>query len=417
MTKEQKYLLYRKIKAFRDSLAYAVTRVLPVKNNRIAVCTFEGKGGFGCNPRYVVEELHRRNQDYEFIWLVNDETKEFPDYVKAVKNTLWRRTYYLSTSKVWIDNYRKPYGTKKRKKQLYIQTWHGTICFKALGKWRGDGFSKIAYLVSRNDSDMIDYVVIDSEWCREAYPNGLVYDGAYLKAGSPRCDIMINKREQQRKIIREKYGVNDEAKIVMFAPTFREKGQKDKRGVYIGDTTLDFEKLLDTLAEKFGGEWILFMRLHPQLAGQLNTLPLGKAKDKVKDVSKADDMCEIMAAVDVLITDYSSAAIDASYIYMPVFLYADDIEQYVGNRGGMFWNYSLDSNEPITTNREMTPGIDAVLPFPMAQNNDELQSNILSFDRTEYENKVREMHRAVGLLNDGHASERVADLIEGKVVL
>jgi len=417
MTKEQKYLLYRKIKAFRDSLAYVVTRVLPVKNNRITVCTFEGKGGFCCNPRYVVEELHRRNPNYEFIWLVNDETKEFPDYVKAVKNTLWRRTYYLSTSRVWLDNYRKPYGTKKRKKQLYIQTWHGTICFKALGKWRGDGFSKIAYLVSRNDSNMIDYVVTDSEWCAEAYPNGLVYDGEYYKAGSPRCDIMINKREEQHNLIRKKYGVNESAKIVMFAPTFRERGQKDKRGVFAGDTTLDFERLLAALTDKFGGEWILFMRLHPQLAGQLNTFPLGKVKDKVIDVSKADDMCEIMAAADVMITDYSSAAIDASYIYMPVFLYADDIEQYVGNRGGMFWNYSLDSNEPITTNREMTPGINAVLPFPMAQNNDELEHNILSFDRTEYENKVREMHRAVGLLNDGHASERVADLIEGKVVL
>ena len=417
MTKEQKYLLYRKVKAFRDSLAYLVIRVLPIKNNRITVCTFEGKGGFGCNPRYVVEELHRRNPKYEFIWLVNDETKKFPEYVKPIKNTLWRRTYYLSTSKVWIDNYRKPYGTKKRKNQLYIQTWHGTICFKALGKWRGEGFSQIAYLVSKNDSDMIDYVVTDSEWCREAYPKGLVYDGEYFKAGSPRCDIMINKREEQRKIIREAYGVNKDAKIVMFAPTFREKGQKDKRGVYVGETTLDFEKLLNTLNSKFGGEWVLFMRLHPQLAEQMNTIPFGKVRDRVVDVSKADDMCEIMAAADVLITDYSSAAIDASYIYMPVFLYADDIEQYVGNRGGMFWNYSLDSKTPITTNKEMTPGINAVLPFPMAQNNDELENNILSFDRTEYERKVREMHTAVGLLNDGHASERVADLIEERMVL
>lgn len=32
---------------------------------------------------------------------------------------------------------------------------------KAIGLWRGKAFSKMAYLVSKNDSDMIDRVVID----------------------------------------------------------------------------------------------------------------------------------------------------------------------------------------------------------------------------------------------------------------
>ncbi|MBQ5731952.1 MAG: hypothetical protein IIV59_02215, partial [Selenomonadaceae bacterium] len=64
-----------------------------MKKNRIAVCTFEGRGGFGCNPKYLVQELHRRNPGYEFIWLVNDINKEFPEYVHKVKNTLWNRAY------------------------------------------------------------------------------------------------------------------------------------------------------------------------------------------------------------------------------------------------------------------------------------------------------------------------------------
>ena len=154
--KKECYLLYRKIKAFGARCFFLLCRIFPIKRNRISVCTFEGKGGFGCNPRYIVEELHRRNPDYEFIWFVNDMNKEFPDYIKKVPNDLKNRAYWLSTSKIWIDNYRKPYGTTKRKGQYYVNTWHATIAFKSIGLWREEAFSKIAYLVSHNDSKMID---------------------------------------------------------------------------------------------------------------------------------------------------------------------------------------------------------------------------------------------------------------------
>ena len=160
-----------------------VCRMFPIKKNRIVVCTFEGKSGFGCNPKYIVEELHKRNENYEFVWLVNDTKKTFPGYIKKVPNTLWSRAYWLATSKIWIDNYRKPFGTIKRKNQYYFQTWHGTIGFKSTGLLRKEAFSKVAYLVSKNDSDMIDYVIIDSKWCEVMDPKALVYDGAFLKTG------------------------------------------------------------------------------------------------------------------------------------------------------------------------------------------------------------------------------------------
>ncbi len=112
-----------------------------------------------------MEELHKRNVKYQFYWFVNDVNKEFPAYIKKVRNTSWNRAFHLSTAKIWIDNYRKPYGTRKRKGQYYFQTWHGTIGFKSIGLWRGKAFSRMAYLVSKNDSDMIDYVTIDCYWC------------------------------------------------------------------------------------------------------------------------------------------------------------------------------------------------------------------------------------------------------------
>ena len=144
--------------------------------------------------------------------------KEFPDYIKKVSNTLWNRAHYLSTSKVWIDNYRKPYGTIKRKGQYYLNVNHYTVGIKCTGLWRGDGFSKMAYLVSKNDSDMIDDLVIDSDWCEIVSPKGLVYDGTYLKSGAPRCDVLIGDRREFKERFRKKHNLLP-VFLCLFMPT------------------------------------------------------------------------------------------------------------------------------------------------------------------------------------------------------
>lgn len=137
---EQRYIIKRTIQAKIQSLCFYICRVFPIKKKLISVCTFEGKGGFGCNPKYIVQELHRRNPDYEFVWFVNDMTKEFPDYIKKVPNTTLSRAYWLTRSKLWIDNYRKPYGTVKRKGQYYLNVNHYNIGIKCTGLLRGRGF-------------------------------------------------------------------------------------------------------------------------------------------------------------------------------------------------------------------------------------------------------------------------------------
>lgn len=409
---EQNYIRYRKIKAFGNQICFRLCRIFSIKRNRVSICTFEGKGGFGCNPKYIVEELHRRNKDYEFIWFVNDMKKEFPSYIKKVPNTLWNRAYWLSTSKIWIDNYRKPYGTCKRKKQYYINTWHATIGFKSIGLWRGKEFSKMAYLVSKNDSNMIDKIVIDSEWCAEMYPKGMVYNGGFLWAGAPRCDVLYGNREKYKEQFCKKYNIGKEIKLVMFAPTFREGSVNGKRTVFSEVWTLDFRRLLDNLEKQFGGEWYLCLRVHPQLASSVREYKDEYLKERLIDASRSDDMYEILAAMDAFITDYSSAAMDAGYTHMPVFIYADDIEKYLNDRGSMLWNMSTDSYKPVTNNKDMTPNIDTVLPYPIAQNNDELENNILQFDEYKYNSMLKQFEKDVQLVFDGKASTRVADQIE-----
>ncbi len=413
MISEKNYIRYRKLKGWLGSILYYLFRVFPIKTNRICIVTFEGKGGFSCNPKYIVQELYRRNDNFEYIWLVDDETKVFPDYIKKKKNSLWNRAFYLSTAKIWIDNYRKPLEVRKRAGQYYINTWHGNIGFKAIGLWRGAAFSKMAYLVSKHDSDMIDYMISSSDWTTKAFVKGMVYNGVFLKYGQAREDVLVNDRYTTKTYIKKLFHIPHDTHIVLYAPTYRENQQQTTRTVLEEDTSLDKNGLLKQLQSKFGGKWIMFQRLHPQLATQQKSM--GGADEKnIIDVSQYDDMYELLTASDAVVTDFSSIAFEAGAINLPVFLFMDDLDEYVCNRGGM--NFIISQDKKISTNHDIAPDINAYPPFLVATNNAELADNINCFSEQDYHEAIDKMRLALGMISDGKASARIADLIENIVM-
>lgn len=413
--KESTYIMMRRIKALCNSICFYLCRIFPIRRNLISVCTFEGKGGFGCNPKYLVMELHRQHPEYEFVWFVNDMSKEFPDYIRKVPNTVWSRAYWLSRSKVWIDNYRKPYGTIKRRGQYYLNVNHYTEAIKCTGLWRGKGFSPMAYLVSKNDSDMMDALVIDSHWCELVSPKGLVFPGPYLKTGAPRCDVLYGNRQEQRRQLREKHQLPADARIVMYAPTFREGAKNGKRSVFSEVWTLDFPRLLKNLPQRFGGEWYLCIRVHPQLAPTFHEYQDEQLAGRIFDESQNDDMYQILAGVDAYVTDYSSAIFEAGLAGIPSFIYADDVARYAVDRGRLYWNMATDPHEHITLNQEITPQIQTELPFPVASDNEEMEQKILAYDEGQERERWQQFAEAMGMIAlDGQASKRLVAIIERK---
>ena len=104
-------------------------------------------------------------------------------------------------------------------------------------------------------------------------------------------------------------------------------------------------------------------------------------------------MYEYLAAVDVVVTDYSSVAFDASYMKIPVFLYVDDYKDYVQDRGELLWKYEE-------------------IPFSIAVNNKELSEKITEFKYDNYMKKLEHTFENMGLLEDGNATERVINIIK-----
>lgn len=389
---EEEYIKQRLREAEEQSMAFEKCRSLPINPRKIVFTTIEGTTGFTCNPKYIALELLRRHSDYELVWLVNDMDKEFPAGIRKVENTLENRAYELSTAKFWIDNSRKQLEARKRPGQIYLQTWHAKLGFKPTCFDRGAGFSRIAQLVSQHDSELIDYVLSNSDWYDKTLPRGMLYAGPVLRTGSPRCDVLVNRTEKERREVRKRFGLPEDAKAIMYAPTFRGGSQGIDRRLEEESHAPDYGRLVAALESRFGGKWHVFLRLHPQMT--VRQIESHVQDERLVDVSKIDDMYEILAGCDAFMTDYSSAAFDAAVMGIPIFLYADDYAEYEQERGKLLWDLRK-------------------LPFPLAMDNGELAEAIRGFDEKSYRENLENLFRETGMVEDGKASGRVCDAMRG----
>lgn len=192
---------------------------------------------------------------------------------------------------------------------------------------------------------------------------------------------------------------------------FREGAKDGKRSVYSEVWTIDFKSMLDNLEKKFGGPMYICVRVHPQLAPAFVGYQNPDVQDRIINESQADDMYEILAAMDAYITDYSSACFEAGFARIPVFIYADDIEKYAKDRGALMWNLATDPIDNIRNNRDITPAFDVQFPFGVSRDNDELEDLILSFDEKAYNERLNELFEQIGLVFEGNASKRVTETI------
>ena len=359
----------------------------PIQANKII---FEScLGGYNCNPKYIVEEILKRNLSYDIVWITDQKTNKegFPKGVRLVEKG--SKEYYkdFATAKIWIHNERikkcVKKGLYKRPEQFYINTWHGSIGGKKCTIDRGtlDFATLEPYII---EAEQVDYLISNSNY-EDAFLKRMFWNnGKVLRYGHARNDIFFNiaLQEKSKSSIYSKFNIPQEHKLALYAPTFRD--DKD-----ISCYTLDYEVLKDSLKNRFGGEWTVLVRLHPQLY---------KIKDQficdnsIINVTDHPDMQELLVLTDVLLTDYSSSVFDFMLTKKPAFIFATDIDKYNNTRG--LYDALTDT------------------PFPVATSNEELKKNILSFNNEKYQKDVMAFLTFKGCMDDGFASKRIVDLIE-----
>ena len=374
--------LRRLILAILRRFAWVVCFILPIQKNKVVFSSYYGKG-YGDNPKAIAERLRRENGKLQLVWLVKDAAAAatIPSDIKCVYYDSPMAPFHLATARVWVDNCRKAYWYKK-KGQYYLHTWHGLGIKKVEADVEdklGEGYVKIA----KKDSKAIDAIVSEGVYMSKIYQTAFWYNGPVLEWGSPRNDVVLDPEESQKAemAVRNAYGLQRHEKVVLYAPTFR----KDQS---LEPYSLDWERLKNACQARFGGEFRVMVRLHPNISAKSHLLRIGP---DVIDATGYGDMQELLACADVVVSDYSTLMIDFSLSGKPCFRYAVDIEEYKKDR-----DFYFDLEK---------------IPYPLGRSNDEFEKILLNFDADAYDQALRDFLSEIGIVRDGNSAKRCAELI------
>lgn len=361
---------------------------IPIDPDKII---FYSMGGYSGHCRAIAEELYKRDKGLDIVWVVNSLNVKVPTEFRMIKNSIQGNMIReMSTAGLWVFDDRIPEYIEKKEGQKYIQTKHWSgITLKSFGasvaRFRNDQNNLAQWL---HDRDMMDYIFTGSEFDDETCRKCFEYNGRLVRVGSPRSDILQN-RSLISKQVKGIYGVDNEARILLYAPTFRITDMK-KNTTAKSIPVPDMRRVKGVLDEVTGSEWTVFFRLHPRMKGLVES----RFDDICIDVSDYYDSEDLVASCDAMITDYSSIMFEPAFIGIPVFLFAPDRDDYIDRDRGLLIDYDD-------------------LPFPISTTEEMLIRQIKEMDADEYGKRVKLFLEHYGICEDGRATERAVDFITG----
>lgn len=378
-------------------LLFKLFGVFPINNNKIVATTMRGRK-YGDNPQYIVEHIKKKYPQADVVWLTAKGYEcNAPSWIRKVPYAFnLKMLYELCTAKIWIDTHRLRTCVVKRKKQVFVETWHGGLGIKKIeGDIKRVADSSWEMKEISTTTKYADVFISNSDHLTKIYRRAFKYQGPILKCGYPKNDMLVNNN-----IVIEKkklFNISEQTKIALYAPTYRERfawGDNDDFSVY----DINFIKLKEALKKRFGGDWVIFVKWHPTMIPYIQNK--GIHLDGVTDLTSFNDMQSLLCVINVIISDYSSCLFDAALREIPCFTFATDFEEYKSKQGTYF---------------EMEE-----LPFPYAKNNEELFNNIIAFDYQEFLKKWHQFKIITGLHETGHATEdissKIVELMKGKII-
>lgn len=365
----------------------SIIQNVPIDNNTIMFVT--SRGSYNCNPKAIADEIIKRKLPLRLVWVVRKENLNtpflFPPELELVARNSYEFYQAAASAKIWIDNsVNISYmNVPKKPEQIFIETWHGTFGLKRFETNEDKTWLKMATKSGNNTN----YCMTNSSFENKLFKETFWKNAEMLEYGHPRNDILFLEGKEKEKIVKEvrKYfHIPSNKKILLYAPTYRESRD-------LSAYTLDYVSLSNALTERFGGEWVILSRLH-FLVRKMAVKAKVAYPDFVIDATDYPDIQNLLVAADVGITDYSSWICDYVLTRRPAFIFATDLGEFADGRGFYY---------PFTDT-----------PFPVAEKNNVLLSNIRNFDQKKYISDCNKYLDMVGCCEDGHAAERIVDKIE-----
>lgn len=333
---------------------------ISVKENYVLFLSFHGRG-YSDNPKYM--HLYMKDEpkfkDFKFIWACKNTNTKI-DNAKVVRYNGILYFYYLARCKYWVVNCKLPKHIIKKEDQVYLQTWHGTPLKKLahdIEVKEGTTF----YRTKMSKEEMYETYDIDvAKYNYMISPNPFstkVFQSAFrinrerlIETGYPRNDILVNYTKEQMKDIKKRFGLPEDKKVILYAPTWR-----DNSYVTSG-YTFELEANFDKWKEVLGKDYVVLFKPHYLIINKYEN------RDDLKDflylVDAKADINDCYLVSDILVTDYSSVFFDYAILNRPMYFYMYDLETYASDLRGFYF----DINE--------------VLPGPIVKDEDTLLENI-----------------------------------------
>lgn len=292
-------------------IIYAPLKLLKTKNQIVYLSRQRNEKGIDIDllEQAIKKENPNVNQVFR-LKMIDDDFKSKLLYFFYIIGDM----YYLATSRVAIlDTYSITASCLKHKKDLkIIQMWH------ALGAIKKFGIQAIGTKEGRDEKisnalcmhKNYDYVLAPSAQTAKYYMEAFGVDQSKIKiCPMPRVDFITDSNSKTAEFFSQNPAMGDK-KIVLYVPTFRDREE------YIA-------QMLKTEFEDAEGYQLIISR-HP----------LSKAKPDARFEQKGEfSSFELMKIADVIITDYSACAFEASLLMKPLYFFVPDFDEYTKERG------------------------------------------------------------------------------------
>ena len=311
-------------------------RHFKVREDRVTLIEKLDTGGAG-SLFDIQKECERRGLPLSFHVI------RHADYEVSLRNLpglfalFTKKAYYMATSAhIFLnDNFMPMAYMDIAPETTVVQLWHGMGSFKKFGGSTDLEPELRSELKKVNEN--VTHILASSEHIRKNYAEAFcVPEGKVLAIGCPQADYYFRKHDVRavREKLEQKFPQMKGKKLALYAPTFRDDGDRDRELL----SHFDFEEF----NRQCGDEYCLAVRLHPQIQSS-------KVPAQVPDLTTYPDVRELLLATDLLIADYSSIAVEYSLLERPILLYAFDKEWYLDKDRGFYYDYEDTAPGPILT--------------------------------------------------------------------
>jgi CDP-ribitol ribitolphosphotransferase len=361
---------------------FRVFRAVTRRNGRRILFSSDSRAELGGNLKIVYDRMVERGlgREYELLTLFKSSVTERRSLTDRV-----RMPWLLARADVIvIDDYQPVIYRVDDPDVRIIQLWHAWGAFKTVGYSRvGKPGGPSPYSRAHKN---YTHAIVSSDAEVPFYAEAFgIPEARVAPTGIPRMDRFFDAaaRETGREAAYEAFPQARGHTAILFAPTFRGNGAKS--ATYPVEL-LDYAALHALCVEK---DAVCIIRLHPFVREPLD-IP-EPFRDRILDGSSMTvDVNDLLFAVDVLVTDYSSIVYEFSTQDRPMLFFAYDLEEYVASRDFYVDYRSFVPGRIVRTFDEM---LDAI-------RHDDYQPEKLAAFRAAHLDHF-----------DGQATDRVIDLI------